>query len=87
MTDETRIALLNYDWMVRNRGLDDVSLHFESGTIVYGEGGAVMNCAAQGSLPPPSPEAWLRLVPAGEDRTVTAIRRSSLTLTEPSAAM
>lgn len=37
---ETEIALKNYDWLVRNRGLDDVTLHFESHTIAYGDGGA-----------------------------------------------
>ncbi len=40
MTEETRIALLSYDWMVRNRGLDDVFLAWDSDTLVYGDGGA-----------------------------------------------
>ncbi|OHV29065.1 hypothetical protein BBK14_34190 [Parafrankia soli] len=39
MSEETRIALRNYDWMVRNRGLDDVELHWDSDTLVYGSGG------------------------------------------------
>ena len=43
MTEETRIALKNYDWMVRNRGLDDVELHWASDTIVYGDGGAIID--------------------------------------------
>lgn len=40
MTEETRIALRNYDNLIRTRGLDDVELHWESGTLVYGDGGA-----------------------------------------------
>jgi hypothetical protein len=26
MVDQTRIALQNYDWLIRNRGIDDVAL-------------------------------------------------------------
>jgi hypothetical protein len=37
---ETIIALKNYDALVRSRGLDDVALDWESGTLVYGDGGA-----------------------------------------------
>ncbi len=40
MTEETRIALKNYDNLIRTRGLDDVELHWESDTLVYGDGGA-----------------------------------------------
>lgn len=40
MTDETRIALKNYDNLIRSRGLDDVKLAWDSDTLVYGEGGA-----------------------------------------------
>ncbi|WP_018683366.1 hypothetical protein [Actinokineospora enzanensis] len=39
MTDETRIALKNYDNLIRSRGLDDVELHWDSDTVVYGDGG------------------------------------------------
>ncbi len=43
MTDETRIALKNYDNLIRSRGLDDVELHWDSDTVIYGDGGAVMD--------------------------------------------
>ncbi len=36
-----RAAAQNYDWMVRSRGVDDVDLHWETDTIVYGDGGAM----------------------------------------------
>lgn len=41
--EETRIALLNYDWMVRNRGLDNVELAFDADTFVWGDGGSDIN--------------------------------------------
>jgi hypothetical protein len=37
MTDETRIALKNYDWLIRNR--DDTHIQWESDTLLYGDGG------------------------------------------------
>lgn len=37
MLEETRIALKNYDWLMRNRS--DVGLAWESDTLVYGDGG------------------------------------------------
>jgi hypothetical protein len=43
MTDETRIALMNYDWMIRNRGLDYAALDWQTGTLIYGDGGAVID--------------------------------------------
>lgn len=43
MTEETRIALMNYDRMIRSRGLDDVELHWPSGTLAYGDGGVVVD--------------------------------------------
>lgn len=43
MTEETITALKNYDWLVRNRSLDDVGLHWDSDTVVYGDGGADIN--------------------------------------------
>ncbi|MGW3817855.1 hypothetical protein [Streptomyces sp. NPDC005046] len=39
MTEETIIALKNYDWLVRNKGLDEVGLHWESDSLVSGDGG------------------------------------------------
>lgn len=52
MSHETRIALMNYDWMVRNRGLDDVQLAWESDTLVYGDGGAVIDTLAEPGFTP-----------------------------------
>jgi hypothetical protein len=43
MMEETRIALKNYDWLIRSRGLDDVELAWESDTLVYGDGGAIID--------------------------------------------
>ncbi|MCX4577516.1 MULTISPECIES: hypothetical protein [unclassified Streptomyces] len=39
MTEETIVALRNYDYLVRNHGLDDVALDWQSDTLVHGEGG------------------------------------------------
>jgi hypothetical protein len=52
MTDETRTALKNYDWMIRNRGLDDVSLQWDVDTIVYGDGGAVIDVLCEPGFTP-----------------------------------
>ncbi|WP_285040938.1 hypothetical protein [Plantibacter sp. LMC-P-059a] len=43
MNKETEIALKNYDALVRNKGLDQVSLDWETNTVIYGDGGAVMD--------------------------------------------
>jgi hypothetical protein len=43
VTEETIIALRNYNWPIRNRGLDDVTLDWDSGTPVYGHGGTIIN--------------------------------------------
>jgi hypothetical protein len=40
MHEETRIALKNYDALIRSSGLDDVYLDWDSETVVYGAGGA-----------------------------------------------
>jgi hypothetical protein len=66
MTDETRIALLNYDWLIRERGLDDVQLAWNVETVIYGSGGAVMDVlcergftpATDGPLPVPHDYEW-----------------------------
>jgi hypothetical protein len=52
VTEETRIALKNYDWMIRNRGLDDVELAWDSDTIVYGDGGATMDTLCERGFTP-----------------------------------
>ncbi|WP_214110684.1 hypothetical protein [Acrocarpospora catenulata] len=43
MTEETRIALLNYDCLIRERGLDDVVLALDSDTLAFGNGGVVID--------------------------------------------
>jgi len=40
MDAETRIALKNYDYVLRAKGLSDVSIDWESETFIYGDGGA-----------------------------------------------
>lgn len=52
MTDETRIALRNYDWLVRNRGLDDVGLDWDTGTLIYGDGAAVIETLCEAGFTP-----------------------------------
>jgi hypothetical protein len=52
MTEETRIALQNYDWMIRNRGLDGVELAWDSDTIVYGDGGATIDTLCEPGFTP-----------------------------------
>ncbi|MEQ7125311.1 hypothetical protein ABN034_12400 [Actinopolymorpha sp. B11F2] len=52
MTEETRIALKNYDWLVRNRGPDDVELAWGSNTIVYGDGGEVIETLCESGFTP-----------------------------------
>jgi hypothetical protein len=52
MTDETRTALQNYDWLDRNRGLDDVSLDWESGTLVDANGGVVIDALTEVGFTP-----------------------------------
>lgn len=52
MDAATVIALKNYDWMVRNRGLKDVALDWESGTLVYGDGGATLETLCEPGFTP-----------------------------------
>ena len=52
MQEETRIALKNYDWMLRNRGLDDVSIDWFSDTLVYGDGGGVLDLLCEPGFTP-----------------------------------
>ncbi|WP_182544495.1 hypothetical protein [Halosaccharopolyspora lacisalsi] len=56
MNEETRTALRNYDWMVRNRGLGDVELAWDSDTIVYGNGGAVIDTLCEPGFTPATSE-------------------------------
>jgi hypothetical protein len=42
MTEETQIALKNYDWLLRSHGLEDVTLDWESQSLIYGAGGTTI---------------------------------------------
>jgi hypothetical protein len=50
MTDETRVALLNYDWLLKNRS--DVELHWDSGMLIWGDGGVDINEVCQPGFTP-----------------------------------
>jgi len=52
MMKETVIALRNYDWMVRDRGLDNVALAWDSETLVYGDGGTGIEALCEPGLTP-----------------------------------
>jgi len=39
MREETRVALKNYDRMIRNKGLDEIELAWDSDTLVDRDGG------------------------------------------------
>jgi hypothetical protein len=55
MTEETRIALMNYDWLIRNRR--DVELAWDSDTLVYGDGGCMIDeLLRPGFTPATTPE-------------------------------
>lgn len=43
MDEATKIALKNYDWLVRNKGLDGVELAWNSNTLVAGDGGVMVD--------------------------------------------
>ncbi|NES29189.1 hypothetical protein GCE86_18415 [Micromonospora terminaliae] len=58
MTEETLIALLNYDWLVRNRGLDAVALDWDSNTLVHGDGGTTMETLCDPGFTPATSGDW-----------------------------
>ena len=52
MNRETEIALKNYDWLIRRDGLDEIGLHWESGTLILRNGGAnIESLCEEGSTP------------------------------------
>lgn len=56
MQEETRIALMNYDWLVRNRG-DVVQLLWDQDTIIDSEsGGADINLLIEPGYTPATRE-------------------------------
>jgi hypothetical protein len=52
VNEVTKIALKNFDWLVRDKGLDDVGLDWESGTLVYGDGGADLETLCEPGFTP-----------------------------------
>jgi hypothetical protein len=40
VTEEAETTLKNYDWMVRNQGLDYVELDWDSHTLMWDDGGS-----------------------------------------------
>ncbi|MFF4093821.1 hypothetical protein ACFYYY_08195 [Streptomyces sp. NPDC001834] len=52
MTHETITALKNYDWLVRNKGLDGVELHWGSDSLISGEGGYEISLLANPGFTP-----------------------------------
>ncbi len=52
MSEETRIALKNYDYLLRSKGLDDVHLGWESNTLVFGDGGNLIDELARPGFTP-----------------------------------
>jgi hypothetical protein len=52
LASETVTALRNYDWLVRNRRVDDIVLAWDTGTLVYGDGGALIEELARPGFTP-----------------------------------
>ncbi|MFI6626466.1 hypothetical protein [Streptomyces sp. NPDC050528] len=52
MTEETITALKNYDWLVRNKGLGEVELHWESDSLVSGDGGYEISLLTEAGFTP-----------------------------------
>ncbi len=59
MNEETRIALRNYDWLVRNRGLDRIALAWESDTLVTGDTGGEIEILCERGFTPATTDAGL----------------------------
>jgi len=43
ISEQTVTALKNYDYLLRSKGLDDVSLHWDINTLVWGDGGSLID--------------------------------------------
>lgn len=52
LASETVTALRNYDWLVRNQQLDDIQLAWDTGTLAYGDGGALIEELARPGFTP-----------------------------------
>jgi hypothetical protein len=52
VNSETMTALRNYDWLVRDRGLDDVTLDWETETLAYGDGGVLIDTLCEPGFTP-----------------------------------
>jgi hypothetical protein len=51
MTEETRIALRNYDWLIRTQP-GTACLDWETDTLVYGEGGVLIETLCEPGFTP-----------------------------------
>jgi hypothetical protein len=56
MTEETRIALRNYDWLIRNRR--EIELAWDSDTLVDHSGGYDLNLLCQEGFTPATSGDW-----------------------------
>ncbi|MEV4888763.1 hypothetical protein AB0K48_05160 [Nonomuraea sp. NPDC055795] len=67
MTEETRIALMNYDCLIRDRGLDDVELAWDSDTLVLAHGGVVIDELCRPGFTDATADGAWRPTPASDD--------------------
>lgn len=52
MDEKTKIALANYDYIIRTHGLDNVGLEWNTGTLLYGEGGGDIDSLCEAGFTP-----------------------------------
>lgn len=43
MDRNLEIALRNYDYLIRSKGFDEITVHWESNTLIWGDGGSVLD--------------------------------------------
>lgn len=58
MQDETKIAIMNYDWLMRNR--DGVAIEWNTGTLLYGDGGGTIENLCERGFTPATSDELLR---------------------------
>lgn len=72
MTEETRIALLNYAWISEHR---EGSIAWEVDTLIWGDGGDPVDVLCEEGFTPatcgPDFEAWIAALRAGSDEALT----------------
>ncbi|MEH0821838.1 MULTISPECIES: hypothetical protein [unclassified Micromonospora] len=67
MNVETYLALRNYDWLVRHRGLDDVALAWDSDTLVHGDTGVSIDTLCEPGFTPATEDYWRDRMQAERD--------------------